>query len=398
VLALTGDASKITLKNLSDLNKLILKKVVGSQGYQVSINRIPALLNGEYIFSIDWQALSQGEKSVTVQIDEDGDGEFEKTIITDATLEFPTANAGEFYENAEGAKIIFDASLSTDLDGSIILYEWDFDGDGNYDESSTLPTIAYTYGDDYNGEVILRVTDDEGLTDITTNSVIINNVVPILSDIKIEGLFHPEQEIWAGDGLNFFGNFTDPGWLDSHTAIWDFGDETTLTGLVVEENSPPAATGQVTGSHIYYDKGIYTVTFIVKDDDGGVGTKTLIVEVKPIPAVIDFVPDTLNLASKGKFITAYIELPEGYDVTKINVFSIMLNNLISVLSEPTEIGDYDNDGIPDLMVKFDRSKIQAILTPEEEVTLTLVGELVHDDIDFKGFDTIRVINPGEGKK
>jgi hypothetical protein len=81
----------------------------------------------------------------------------------------------------------------------------------------------------------------------------------------------------------------------------------------------------------------------------------------------------------------------------------MLNNLVSVLLEPTEIGDYDNDGIPDLMVKFDRSEVQAILTPEEEVTLTLVGKLAHDggdggDIGFKGFDTIRVVNPSKDKE
>jgi hypothetical protein len=122
-----------------------------------------------------------------------------------------------------------------------------------------------------------------------------------------------------------------------------------------------------------------------------------------IETAVDFVPDTLNLKSKGKFITAYIELPEGYDVTQINVSSIMLNNLVSVLLEPTEIGDYDNDGIPDLMVKFDRSEVQAILTPEEEVTLTLVGKLAHDggdggDIGFKGFDTIRVVNPSKDKE
>lgn len=116
--------------------------------------------------------------------------------------------------------------------------------------------------------------------------------------------------------------------------------------------------------------------------------------------IIYFDPDTLNLKSKGKFVTAYIELPEGYEISQIDIPSIMLNGLVPVLAKPTEIGDYDNDGISDLMVKFDRSKAQAILNPGEEVILTLTGEVSYNGghADFKGSETIRVINHGKGKK
>jgi parallel beta-helix repeat protein len=115
--------------------------------------------------------------------------------------------------------------------------------------------------------------------------------------------------------------------------------------------------------------------------------------------VVDFVPDTLNLKSKGKFITAYIELPERYEISQIDVSSIILNDLVSALSEPTEIGDYNNNGIPDLLIKFDRQKVQESLDIGENVEMMITGELFHngDDIDFKGSDTIRVINFGEGK-
>ncbi|MCK4529131.1 carboxypeptidase regulatory-like domain-containing protein [candidate division WOR-3 bacterium] len=111
---------------------------------------------------------------------------------------------------------------------------------------------------------------------------------------------------------------------------------------------------------------------------------------------IDFDPDTLNLQSKGKWVTTYIELPEGYDVSAINVSTVMLNDQVQAEMKPTEIGDYDDDSIPDLMVKFDRSAIQEILEVGDEVVITVTGELINGT-PFEGSDTIRVIEKG-GKK
>lgn len=59
-----------------------------------------------------------------------------------------------------------------------------------------------------------------------------------------------------------------------------------------------------------------------------------------------------------------------------------------------EIGDYDGDGIPDLMVKLDWAAMIALFAGKTipgnyvmEVTGTVVG------LRFKGTDTIRVISP-----
>lgn len=123
-----------------------------------------------------------------------------------------------------------------------------------------------------------------------------------------------------------------------------------------------------------------------------------IIEIANLPTIegcADIDPDTLNLKSKGKWITCYIELPEGYDVADIDVSTIKLNDTVPAEAKPTAIGDYDGDGIADLMVKFDRSAVQALLQ-EGEVELTVTGELT-DETPFEGSDTIRVINPG-GKK
>lgn len=58
----------------------------------------------------------------------------------------------------------------------------------------------------------------------------------------------------------------------------------------------------------------------------------------------------------------YIELPEGYDVGDIDISSLLSNGVISAEWHPTEIGDYDNDGVKDLIVKFNREAVKSILS------------------------------------
>lgn len=115
----------------------------------------------------------------------------------------------------------------------------------------------------------------------------------------------------------------------------------------------------------------------------------------PLPAIVDIDPDTLNLKDKGKWITAYIEVPDGYDVADINVGTVTLEGTIPAEAHPTEVGDYDDDGITDLMVKFDRSAlIEYLDATTGEVTLTVSGEL-NDGTPFEGSDTITVIDQGK---
>jgi len=109
-----------------------------------------------------------------------------------------------------------------------------------------------------------------------------------------------------------------------------------------------------------------------------------------ISATMDINPDTLNLKSKGKWITCYIELPEGYNVFDIDVSTIMSNDTTPMDSyAPAEMGDYDEDGILDLMVKFDRQEVIALLSAGE-ATLAITGEV--DGTPFEGSDSIRVID------
>ncbi|MGC9451994.1 MAG: PKD domain-containing protein [Oceanipulchritudo sp.] len=68
--------------------------------------------------------------------------------------------------------VTFDASGSYDIDGAIVLHEWDLDGNGTYE--ATGLTTSTTYNNPGSVTVSLRVTDDLGGTDVTTGAITVN--------------------------------------------------------------------------------------------------------------------------------------------------------------------------------------------------------------------------------
>ncbi|HLU53056.1 MAG TPA: PKD domain-containing protein, partial [Acidimicrobiia bacterium] len=66
-----------------------------------------------------------------------------------------------------GLECVFDGSGSSDPDGSIVSYEWDF-GDGNAD---TGESVTHVYDEPGDYTVTLTVTDDDGDTDTATQEV-----------------------------------------------------------------------------------------------------------------------------------------------------------------------------------------------------------------------------------
>lgn len=130
-------------------------------------------------------------------------------------------------------------------------------------------------------------------------------------------------------------------------------------------------------------------------------TSTAVVTGVPdfVVATVEYGPETINLKSKGRFVTAYIELPSGFDVTHIDPGIVAITAIdgaaippIPARSRPTEIGDFDNDGIADLMVKFSRSELQQVLSPGMRA-IQLEGFV--DGQLFVGERSVGVIRPGK---
>ena len=69
--------------------------------------------------------------------------------------------------------MIFDASASSDPDGEIVRYEWDFNGDGQVDATGVV--VSYVFEEPGEYSVVLIVTDNEGNQDSMTQAVVVES-------------------------------------------------------------------------------------------------------------------------------------------------------------------------------------------------------------------------------
>lgn len=74
-----------------------------------------------------------------------------------------------------GQEITFDASTSL---GTIGKYEWDLEGDGTYDQTTTSPVLKHAYPAPFDGRMILRVSSPLGTTNVLQTPVHIGSVGP----------------------------------------------------------------------------------------------------------------------------------------------------------------------------------------------------------------------------
>jgi hypothetical protein len=107
-----------------------------------------------------------------------------------------------------------------------------------------------------------------------------------------------------------------------------------------------------------------------------------------IEAVLDIRPAILNLRAKGRYVLCFIELPDGYSVADIVVASLLLNDTLPPAPMRPVIGDYDLDGVPDLMVRFSRAALARMVTRGNQ-EMVVTGFLA-DDTPLVGGTTLRV--------
>lgn len=80
-------------------------------------------------------------------------------------------------EPAVGQEVTFDAAESTDPDGNIARYEWDltYDGSGTPTFEEAGRVVRATYDDPGPVGQVLRVTDDDGATDVARGEVVVRD-------------------------------------------------------------------------------------------------------------------------------------------------------------------------------------------------------------------------------
>jgi len=149
--------------------------------------------------------------------------------------------------------VTFNASGSTDPDGGIVNYTWNF-GDN---ASGTGAIATHSYQDDGTYTVTLTVTDTDGASSQAQQNVTVDNVPPVAD-------FGYAQN---GMQLGVSPNASDPdGAIVNWT--WNFGD-----GTIKYENTSKDVT------HQYEQDGGYTVTLTVTDDDNATANATAHISV-----------------------------------------------------------------------------------------------------------------------
>lgn len=158
----------------------------------------------------------------------------------------PIASVNGPFSSEEGASVPITGAASSDPDGSIQSYAWDF-GDGT---TGTGAAPAHTYARDGSYSVTLTVTDNDGLTATTTTTATVANVAPQITDFG-------GATISRGETYTAAGSFADPG-DDSWSATVNYGDGSGTAVLALDGKGFAL-------SHAYPAFGTFTVMVSVTD-------------------------------------------------------------------------------------------------------------------------------------
>ncbi|HEY7615068.1 MAG TPA: PKD domain-containing protein [Gemmatimonadales bacterium] len=164
----------------------------------------------------------------------------------------------EFEVDCQGLRCTF-VDRSTDGDGSVVSWQWNF-GDGATSNERN-PTHDYAEGGRH--EVLLMVTDDDGAADTRTHT----------ADPQASPPPEPNREPDADYDVrcqHLVCAFTDKSKDEDGVLVsrhWDFGD-----GSTSAEQNPV---------HTYAERGRYETVLTVTDDDGATDSKDRRVDPKP---------------------------------------------------------------------------------------------------------------------
>jgi hypothetical protein len=226
------------------------------------------LQNGHY----QWNpgTLSHGTHQITIRAT-DTANQTNNAVLNFRVNTPPVANAGGNHTVGEGSTVTFDATGSTDTEAALFSYLWTLP-DGS---TSTDLHPSYHFVQDGTYTATLQVTDTAGSVTSATSIVTVNNLPAVVAPLD-------DQTINLGDSFSFQTGFIDPGVLDTHSGVVDWGD---MSGMgydaTIEEQN---GTGTASGQYYYMAPGLYTVT----DNGGATGSTTFhvhVIDVTPNPII-----------------------------------------------------------------------------------------------------------------
>jgi PKD repeat protein len=193
-----------------------------------------------------------------------------------------------------GGPVVFDGAGSTDADGTIVRYMWDFENDGVRDSTKSATTARWRYPTPGTRTVLLTVRDNDNNTSSTTTQVTVaQNHAPVAVIANGAALSTREGALVsfssAGSGDEDAGQPV--------TYLWNTGD-----GYVTRAANP---------ARRYADNGTYTVTLTLTDASGATAVDSLTVTVANTPPHARFITPAQVLENTGFVISALAVTDSG---------------------------------------------------------------------------------------
>ena len=189
-----GEQSNIVERNLLPVAKFSASPEAGKAPLQVDFDASSSYDKDGEVHSYEWDFNGDGEVDysseeplaqfiyeamglytvrLTVTDDQAESATAEKIIVVSANNMPPQAALLGIPDSGEvPLAVTLDASGSVDVDGHITRYDWDFEGDGEFDfDSGTIPTAQYTYDKPGWYFPSVRVTDDDGSSSVAVTLI-----------------------------------------------------------------------------------------------------------------------------------------------------------------------------------------------------------------------------------
>ncbi len=231
-----------------------------------------------------------GKYTITLTVTDDNGAQASTSAVITVRPVRPRVAIGVhgLAEQLTNVPFTFNASASTPCSKRrITSYEWDFDGDGTYDQVTNCPTVTHAYTHvsklKENYQVAVRVTDTAGLRAVSTPVTITVDDRPPPANFT----WKPEDPTDA-TAVTFDDKSTDP---DGKVVAWSwsFSDG----GQSTEQNP----------IHQFPDDGMYMVTLVVTDDSGAKSLTSQVVTVTNARPVAKFaVPATAVVGAPVQFL------------------------------------------------------------------------------------------------
>ncbi|YCK38033.1 PKD domain-containing protein [Actinomadura sp. ATCC 39365] len=175
-------------------------------------------------------------------------------------------SGGPYFGTAQSALTLAAASTTP-----VAAYTWN-PGDGTPPAATRDLSHVYPASGVYLAAHTLAITEPGGAASAHYTLVHVANVPPVADA-------GPDITLDEGRQVTLVGHFSDVEPADTHTTLWNFGDD------------QPTETGTISGTsttvtHAWCDNGVYTVTLQVRDQNGGMDTDTRTVTVRNVPPVV----------------------------------------------------------------------------------------------------------------